>query len=238
MSYTTTFFENHVGGSRDSARRIASLITDLIQPRSVVDLGCATGTWLAAFQAQGAEVIDGYDGDYVDRSLLEIPVTSFHPVDLTRALVTPFEWPTRQYDLAVSLEVGEHLEPRLSEPLVDQLTRLASAVLFSAAIPRQSGTDHINERWQSEWAAIFARRGFYPHDVIRPAVWNDDLVEPWYAQNMLLYTREPSDVAIMDLVHPRLWEKNLRNAAVRPRLKVWGRKVFWRVVEVLRTARS
>ena len=61
----------------------------------------------------------------------------------------------------------------------------------------------------------FRRRGLYPHDVIRPTVWDDCSVDPWYAQNALLYLPEPADATILDLVHPELYVKHLeeRDAA-------------------------
>jgi len=33
-------------------------------------------------------------------------------------------------------------------------------VLFSAAIPNQGGTGHINEQWQEYWAEKFYANGF------------------------------------------------------------------------------
>jgi hypothetical protein len=63
----------------------------------------------------------------------------------------------------------------------------APVVLFSAAIPWQGGTDHINERWQSDWAAMFEAQGFVAVDCLHERLWNDDDVSPWYAQNAVLY---------------------------------------------------
>jgi hypothetical protein len=83
----------------------------------------------------------------------------------------------------MSLEVAEHLPPDRSNSFIAELTALAPVALFSAAIPQQGGTDHINERWQSYWAGLFKKRGFSPLDVIRPAVWENDAVERWYRQN-------------------------------------------------------
>jgi SAM-dependent methyltransferase len=237
MSYTSAFFQTQMAGSRQSADRIAAIIVEQLHPKSVVDLGCGVGTWLAAFQRLGVERIEGYDGDYVDRELLQIPPGSFHPIDLSTALRNGE--PGGEFDLAVSLEVGEHLPPAASEALVQRLTALAPAVLFSAAIPRQSGTDHINERWQSDWARMFAVHGYYPHDAVRPVVWDEPEVEPWYAQNALLYLREPSPAPMMlDLVHPRLWEKNLANSAVGVQVRNRLRQLFWSGVERIRGQRG
>ena len=87
----------------------------------------------------------------------------------------------------MSLEVGEHLPSESSERFVSDLTRLAPVVLFSAAIPWQGGNHHINERWQSDWAELFAAGGYEAIDAIRARVWNHPEVDYWYAQNMLIY---------------------------------------------------
>jgi hypothetical protein len=86
-------------------------------------------------------------------------------------------------------------------------------VLFSAAIPKQGGAGHVNERWPSYWAQLFAARGYRAIDLVRPLVWNDDRVAYFYAQNIVLYlddSRADPDGATsvdlpMDLVHPHLY---------------------------------
>jgi hypothetical protein len=105
----------------------------------------------------------------------------------------------RKFDLAVSLEVGEHLPPVSSDDFVASLVGLSDVVLFSAAIPRQRGSNHVNERWQSWWAERFGAHGFVPVDCVRRRVWSDADVHWWYAQNTLLYVRE----AVLD-DHPEL----------------------------------
>ena len=130
----------------------------------------------------GVGDVIGLDGDYVDRATLHIPPDSFLPRDLNHPLNMD-----RRFDLAVSVEVAEHLAPDLAVQFVDELTKLAPAVLFSAAIPNQDGNHHVNERWPSYWAALFGQFGFSPFDVVRPQVWRNEQVEPWYAQNVILY---------------------------------------------------
>jgi SAM-dependent methyltransferase len=204
-SYDAAFFAAQADGSRRSADRIVPLVIDAVSPRSVIDVGCGVGTWLAAFQAAGVEDLHGIDGAYVDRAQLQIPASAFEPADLRQPLTV-----TRRFDLAVSLEVAEHLPPARGASFVADLATLAPVVLFSAAIPEQTGTDHIGPRWQDEWAALFARHGLRPVDVVRPRVWDDDNVEWWYAQNTLLYV--PHDHPLhahnlpLRLVHPRLFQ--------------------------------
>ena len=173
-SYDAAFFAALTEGSRRSADRIVPVVVDVIAPRSVIDVGCGTGEWLAAFRAAGIEDVLGLDGDYADRAQLHIPASAFEAVDLSQPLRI-----ARRFDLAISLEVAEHLPPERGESFVADLAALAPVVLFSAAVPDQGGIDHIAERWQDEWAVLFARHGLRPLDVVRPVVWDDENVENW-----------------------------------------------------------
>ena len=183
--HAESFFSQQQDGSSGSPCGFLPLVFELVSPRSVVDVGCGVGTWLAAARALGALDVMGIDGDYVDRRLLQVPPECFRPTDSS----APFEC-ERSFDLALSLEVAEHLPDTSAAALVDSLTRLAPVVLFSAAIPKQSGEHHINLQWQSWWVGQFHRRGFVAVDCIRQRVWNDIAVEWWYAQNMFLMVRE------------------------------------------------
>jgi SAM-dependent methyltransferase len=206
---------------------------ELVAPASVVDVGCGIGTWASVFAAHGVNDVLGVDGDYVDRASLLIERDRFEAVDLAAGFDTG-----RTFDLAISLEVGEHLPPECSARFVRDLTRLAPVVLFSAAIPHQGGSDHVNERWQDDWAAIFAAEGYVAVDAVRPRVWNDPAVEFWYVQNAILYVRRDrlgDYPALADagcdwplrMVHPRLYEAQngpqpgaVRRVAQRSRSKV------------------
>jgi len=208
LGYDEQFFAGIDAGSRSSAAVIVPIIMEVLNPTSVVDVGCGTGAWLAAFQAAGVKDLLGIDGDYVARSSLNIPVESFQPADLGRPLRID-----RSFDLALSVEVAEHLAPSRAESFVADLVRLAPVVCFSAAIPLQGGVDHVNERWQDEWAAIFATHGYRPVDLIRARVWDNPEVRPWYAQNMFLYVADgvglEGDHLPMRLVHPARYEFRL-----------------------------
>jgi len=177
-----------------------------------VDVGCGQGGWLAVFRKLGVEDVFGVDGDYTDRDALQIPQDRFHPADLSKPLSL-----TRTFDLAVSLEVAEHLPAECADVFVGSLTRLASIILFSAAIPFQGGNHHLNEEWPDKWAELFRRRGYWAVDPLRKQVWENEAVEWWYAQNTLLFVRadlledvpalkaefERTDPHQLRLVHPR-----------------------------------
>jgi len=227
-AYDSQFYEFLSETARRSARRLIPVLLERLTPTSVVDVGCGTGAWLSCFKEFGVDDVSGLDGGYFAHDKLEFPVERYREVDLSR----PFET-TRTYDLAISLEVAEHLPEASADGFVESLTRLAPVVLFSAAIPGQGGAHHVNEQWPEYWAERFARHGFVPVDCLRPRVWRDAEVAWWYAQNTLLFCRSDwlaGNLSLsqeaerrrgepLSLVHPRkylatLWEVELvRQAA-------------------------
>src|SRR6266542_308161 len=148
--YTQDFFRSRETGSLTSAHHIVPIVLDLVRPKSVVDVGCGLGTWLAVFAKHGVEDILGIDGGYVPTEALHIPPSRFRSCALTEALLID-----RAFDLVVSLEVAEHLPRESAETFVESLATLGPAVLFSAAIPFQGGTGHVNEQWPEYWVKLF-----------------------------------------------------------------------------------
>lgn len=230
--YGRVEFERQQERSRIAAAAIIPLVLRATGARSVVDVGCGVGTWLAACAENGIDDYLGIDGYQVDADLLQIPRQNFRTTDLREPLTLD-----RSYDLALSVEVAEHLPPEAGPALVKQLTSAAPAVLFSAAIPGQTGPGHINERWQSYWAGLFASHDYFPVDEVRPAIWTLNDIPFWYRQNVILYLRSdrlPGDYVaprIVDLVHPELlgkhvaWETEERHVSGRTALSMLARSI-------------
>ena len=168
-------------GSRQSAQLVVPHLIELVEPQSVVDVGCGTGSWLKVFQEQGVADALGFDGEHVPRSLLEITGDEFRATDVTGDLQ-----PDRRFDLALCLEVAQFNPKDTAARLVANLTALAPVVLFSAGIPGQGGGGE-NQRWPPYWARHFDDHGFVCVDCIRPRIWEEPDVKSWYVQNMLLF---------------------------------------------------
>jgi hypothetical protein len=212
--YSEAWYESVAGGSLRSARTILKIVNEALHPKSVIDVGCGTGTWLKAWSELGVEDIFGIDGEYVRRDQLLISADRFQPMDLSAPTQI-----SRQFELVESLEVAEHLPSSAAEPFVAFLTSLGSVVLFSAAIPNQGGVHHINEQWPEFWAELFSKHGFLLIDTLRDLVWDNPEVDYWYCQNTFIFVREGETSAIERLrsisvhgrstslgrVHPRLW---------------------------------
>jgi SAM-dependent methyltransferase len=183
--YTNHFFEELHDGSYRSAREIIPLILELVQPRSIIDVGCGAGTWLSVCREFGIEDIFGVDGDYVDKKILKIPKERFSSFDLRKPFCVG-----RQFDLVLSLEVAEHLPLESASTFIDSLTGHGSVVLFSAAIPHQGGEQHINEQWPEYWMELFRHKGYVVIDCVRKRIWQNPNVESWYAQNVLMFVQK------------------------------------------------
>jgi SAM-dependent methyltransferase len=166
-----------------SARRVVPKLRAVLPVRSVVDFGCGQGAWLSVWEATGASVT-GVDGPYIDAAGLLINPGDFRTADLAG----PIEL-GRQFDLAQSLEVAEHLPPTKAEQFVDTLTAHGSYVLFSAAVPGQGGENHVNEQPLGYWRALFRRRGYAAIDYLRPLIFDDPAVARWYRCNIMLYVK-------------------------------------------------
>jgi SAM-dependent methyltransferase len=182
MSYSPDFFRAHAPAATDSARQMLPVLLELTLARSIVDVGCGVGAWLKVARELGVSDVRGVDGPWVKTEELLIPREMFEQVDLAKPFATG-----RRYDLAMSLEVGEHLPESSAAGFVDSITKLTPLVAFSAAIPQQGGTGHVNEQWPGYWAALFAARGYQAIDCVRERVWEDGSVAWWYAQNTIVY---------------------------------------------------
>jgi SAM-dependent methyltransferase len=170
--------------NRYSAHILFEILFEYLQPKSVLDIGCGLGTWLSTLNDRGVPDLRGVDGPWFD------PVRSMF--DPGRIDVCDLEQPIdlgRTFDLVVSVEVAEHISASSADVFVASLVRHAPVVMFSAAIPRQGGTHHVNEQYLSYWAGKFAGHNYQPVDIFRGRVWHDERVHWWLRQNLVLFAR-------------------------------------------------
>ncbi len=238
--YTTSFYERQSNETHISSEVIVPLLLDLVQPQSVIDVGCGTGSWLRTFLQHGVKEVRGFDGPWLDAAKLLIPQEIFTRADLEKPLRVD-----KRVDLAISLEVAEHLSPNAAEGFVESLTSMSDVVAFSAAIPFQGGHHHLNEQWPEYWANLFEKKGYVTIDCLRVRLWNERNVHYWYRQNMLIYVkrealpRYPKLAAgqhvswgPLPFVHPMLYIPGaafLRHMGVADATRLWFR-VFSRMV--------
>ncbi len=183
--YTKDFYNSQRFYSRLSAGNILPIIFDLLKVESMLDVGCGTGEWLKAAQDLGIKEICGVDGYYVDKDLLAIQKEYFIDFDLKNPIDLK-----RKFDLVISMEVAEHLPENTADSFINSLINHSDFILFSAAIPKQDGTFHINEQWQDYWVKKFEERRYLPIDFLRDRLWTKKEIDWWYKQNMILFVNK------------------------------------------------
>jgi hypothetical protein len=154
--YDPAFFKEW-GLSNDkyvrSARQITDLLWDVYRPAKVIDLGCGCGVYADAFRRKGAQVI-AVDGVQPPSE------TAFPgPVEI-RDLTAPFDNPWGTFDLALCLEVAEHIPEELSDAFLANAAQFSDRLILSAAQPGQGGHHHVNEQPKRYWVEKLARHKF------------------------------------------------------------------------------
>jgi len=186
--YDQNYYAKHVDGpAAQSSAAMSETIVNEFHPRSVVDVGCGSGYLLMVLKDRGLDV---FGLEYAEAGLeycrsRGLDVRKF---DLENDTFTD----VRKFDVAVSVEVAEHLPPKIADSYVDLLTRLADRVVFTAAPPGQGGRDHVNEQPPAYWIEKFAARKF-THDVPVSNAWREQWktggVQDWYYKNLMIFRR-------------------------------------------------
>lgn len=208
MVVQTKYLHTSKMHNMESPRIIIEKVMEITKPKSVIDFGCGLGTFLKAFKEKGINDVLGLDGNWVDRLLLEeyLDKNEFVEVDLECKIDVK-----KKYDLAISLEVAEHLNKEKAAIFVENLVNASEVILFSAAIPFQGGQNHINEQWIEFWQEEFSKHNYFFYDVIRKKIWNNENVKWWYKQNMFIVSSlenifdQDQDLnlnLILNLIHP------------------------------------
>ena len=174
--------------------------------KTAVDFGCGTGTFLKFLKDRGVSVT-GLDGDYIDKKILVISEEEFIQADLNKPVHLK-----KKFDLAISLEVAEHLPESNADLFISSLCEASDVVLFSAAVKGQGGVGHVNEQFLSYWRKIFLKKGYFMLDIIRPEIWNEEKIPPYYRQNTVIFVSNdtykiiPESIKtenkIVDMIHP------------------------------------
>jgi SAM-dependent methyltransferase len=198
--YTPKYFKSKAFTTDYEA--LASIIVELYQPKTVVDFGCGPGYLSKEIAKLGVEVtaVDGYS----QPDFSGLPV-KFYRLDLNDSEAIGKLFIGKNFDLAVCLEVAEHLKPESSTFLIQYLTQLSPVVVFSAAVPGQGGDGHINENSRTFWHHEFTQNKFVIADQVRSKLRISSTIAPWYRYNVIDYThvQHPQASDLSELI-PRL----------------------------------
>lgn len=209
--YNSNFHDFHFLDSIDSAKEVVPLLLSYFKPLTVLDVGCGLGTWLTIFKEKGCEVF-GIDGDYVKKEDLVIDKNNFKALNLNESYHLD-----KKFDLAISLEVAEHILPHNAKIFIDTICSHSDIVLFSAAVPGQEGTLHLNEQNNNYWVEKFDENGYQCIDFLRHMIWNNSKISWWYRQNILIFIKKSE---LTNLVYANLIQyiNNNINTYIHPEL--------------------
>jgi len=202
--YSKQFYDKRDYLTQYAARHILSMVMEAYPIKSVIDFGCGVGTWLKEAERLGASKTYGIEGEWVD-SKLYVAAGEIRKTNLENEIVVG-----QKYDLAISLEVAEHINVRNVDTFIKSLCNSSDLILFSAAIKGQGGKGHVNEQNQTYWIKKFQANGYSVRDIIRKEIWGERKIPVWYRQNCFLFVKGetlfPENVMPYDVVHPDLFE--------------------------------
>jgi hypothetical protein len=209
-------------------------VIELFRPASYLELGSGFGNWARVAELAGIREIVAVDGPWTELTRLVIDPSQFTILDLEKEIDLG-----RKFDLALSLEVAEHISPASADIFVRNLVKHSDLVMFGAAIPFQDGFGHVNEQWPSYWIEKFRGHGFGVYDILRHRFWSDGQIAYYYRQNSLIFinqsrldltsiasqelSRVTASSSLVDAVHPEkfLYVARYQNVSLRrllPRL--------------------
>ena len=183
----------------DSAIKVVPYVMELLNPASVIDVGCGIGTWLSQYKKAGIPRILGVENEHIKHFKTYVDFEHYQFANLEEIVNKPV---TQRFDLAHSVEVAEHLHPEFAQAFVNYLVTLSDKIVFSAAIPGQTGENHFNEQYPHYWAGLFHQKGYVYLDPFRKKFWNDTKVDWWYRQNMFLVVKEN----LIDEINAERWD--------------------------------
>jgi SAM-dependent methyltransferase len=136
------------------ATRIAEYLSRKHPGARVLDVGCGPGIYVTEMRKTG---LNAYGVDN-DPRLVESEFLACD--DITKIDVTEL-WPY-EFDVVLSLEVGEHLPPEDGARYLDFIDGTGAHILyFSAARPGQGGEGHINLQPKAYWVQELHESGWW-----------------------------------------------------------------------------
>ncbi|WP_205082754.1 methyltransferase domain-containing protein [Paracraurococcus ruber] len=161
-------------------------VAELLQPASVLDIGCGVGAYLDLFRRCGATTVLGLDGMSAAASVLRDDEYRVADLALPQDL-------GRRFDLVLCLEVAEHLDAAAHATLVETIARHAAGmVVFSAADLGQPGHGHISCKPVADWLALWAAHGWSPDYGLSCAMRALSTLS-WFRRNLLVLRRGPAE---------------------------------------------
>lgn len=169
------------------AQRLADVLIWKYAPKSVLDVGSATGLYLKPFHERGITVhgVDSAPSAVAD-SVLQIPRRLIDSVDITTQPIK------RRAALTLCIEVLEHIAEHSARDAITHIAQTSQLIFFSAAQPGQGGLGHVNCQPKGYWEGLFAEQGFardmQDEDYIR-TIMASGYHMGWLTNNLMIFKK-------------------------------------------------
>lgn len=187
--YDSQYFMDRDRAASDSSAKMAASIVSRFNPQLVLDVGCGAGNLLAALKPYG---VPGIGLEYSEAALSMCQLRDIVAYKYFIGEEPVPDMPTN-FDLVVSFEVAEHLDPEIADFYVRLLCSRSDRVLLTAATPGQGGTDHVNEQPNDYWIEKFSQFGFQFIDEVSASMreaWEKENIAWWYSRNLMVFEKE------------------------------------------------
>jgi hypothetical protein len=178
-------YQQSVATKSESLKCFLAYLAYFGLPDSLIDLGCGDGHLVVTAARLGIKSI-GYDCN-LNRDSVFIN-GSLKKLDLLQS----FPWDQVKADTVLCWELAEHLPINFSDELVEIITKITeNTLVFTAAVPGQGGSGHINEQDHEYWRARFIANGFSYNSsdsITLSQMW--DWCAPnawWYSKNVQVF---------------------------------------------------
>jgi Methyltransferase domain len=175
---------------------IAERIAQDIQPASVLDAGCAIGLLVESLRQRGVEAW-GID---ISEYAIQNVSAEMRPYCRVASVAEALD---RSYDLIVSIEVLEHMQPQEAQAAIANFCQHSDDILFSSTPFDYKEASHFNVQPPEAWAELFARHGFY-----RDVDFDASFITPWAARFRRSQEPLPRIVRNFERRHWLLWKEN------------------------------
>lgn len=156
LGYNTEYYEGIRHSNQNYYALFAEALMAEFSPEALVDCGCGHGGISREFINHGCKQAFLFDGSPDAVKIAQgNGFPSARQLDFTSAKSIPAKG-----DLAICLEVAEHIPKTYAAHLVKLLSGVAPIIAFTAAPPGQGGHLHVNNQPQSYWIDLFSEHGF------------------------------------------------------------------------------
>ena len=171
------------------------LLREVFDFKSLADVGCGTGHYLR-YALDNYPDLTGLLG--LEGSKYAVANSMIPSVTFLQDFRVPPACAYGEHDLAISIEVAEHVEAEFVDVYLDLLCSLSDTVLITAAVPGQGGTAHVNEQLQPYWVKKFDGHGYYFDEVttlrvregIQRAKDGGKYVTAWFEPNVAVFLQQ------------------------------------------------